>query len=94
MLVACGPAGILLLAILDSSGVPVAGVFDALLILIAVERPDIAWLCAALAVVGSAVGNIVLFWMAQKRKSIVPLLAQQIQHYNFPFPNNIPHPVT
>jgi membrane protein YqaA with SNARE-associated domain len=61
VLVAWGPAGILLLSILDSSGVPVAGVFDAFLILIAVERPSVAWLCAGLAVAGSLVGNIILF---------------------------------
>ena len=65
-LIAWGPAGILLLSILDSSGVPVAGVFDALLILIAVERPSVAWLCAGLAVAGSTVGNVILFWMARK----------------------------
>ena len=64
MLVAWGPVGILLLAVLDSSGVPVAGVFDALLILIAVKRPEVAWLCAGLAVLGSTIGNSVLFWMA------------------------------
>ena len=66
ILVAWGPAGILLLAILDSSGVPVAGVFDALLILIAVQRPSVAWLCAGLAVAGSTVGNTLLFWAARK----------------------------
>lgn len=66
MIVAWGPAGILLLAVLDSSGVPVAGVFDALLILIAVERPDVAWLCAGFAVAGSTVGNTILFWMAHR----------------------------
>jgi len=60
-LVAWGPAGILLLSILDSSGVPVAGVFDAFLILIAVERPSSAWLCAGLGVAGSMIGNIILF---------------------------------
>jgi membrane protein DedA with SNARE-associated domain len=60
-LVAWGPAGILLLSILDSSGVPVAGVFDAFLILVAVERPSSAWLCAGLGVAGSMVGNIILF---------------------------------
>jgi membrane protein DedA with SNARE-associated domain len=65
-LVAWGPAGILLLSILDSSGVPVAGVFDALLILIAVERPSVAWLCAGLAVAGSTVGNIILFSTARR----------------------------
>lgn len=45
---------------------PVTGVFDALLILIAAERPSAAWICAALAVVGSTVGNTILFWMARK----------------------------
>jgi membrane protein YqaA with SNARE-associated domain len=61
VLVAWGPAGILLLSILDSSGLPIAGVFDALLIVIAVKRPEIAWLCAGLAVAGSMLGNIILF---------------------------------
>jgi membrane protein YqaA with SNARE-associated domain len=65
-LIAWGPAGILLLSILDSSGVPVAGVFDALLILIAVERPGVAWLCAALAVAGSTAGNVILFTTAHR----------------------------
>ena len=60
-LIAWGPAGILLLSILDSSGVPVAGVFDALLILIAVEQPSVAWLCAGMAVAGSTVGNVIGF---------------------------------
>lgn len=66
VLIALGPVGILLLAILDSAGVPVAGVFDALVVLVAVERPSIAWLCAGLAVVGSIVGNIILFKAAQR----------------------------
>ena len=65
-LIAWGPAGILLLAILDSSGVPVAGVFDALLILISVERPSVAWICAGLAVMGSTIGSTILFWTAHK----------------------------
>jgi membrane protein YqaA with SNARE-associated domain len=65
-LVAWGPAGILLLAILDSSGFPVAGLFDGLLILVAVEQPSMAWLCAGLAVAGSTVGNGILFWTARK----------------------------
>jgi len=65
-LIAWGPAGVLLLSILDSSGVPVAGVFDALLVLIAVQRPGAAWLCAGLAVLGSTVGNTILFWTAHR----------------------------
>jgi membrane protein YqaA with SNARE-associated domain len=66
VLVAWGPAGILPLSVLDSAGVPVAGVFDALLILIAVERPSAAWWCAAMAVLGSTAGSTVLFWMAHR----------------------------
>lgn len=66
MLVALGPAGILLLSILDSSGVPVAGVFDISLIAISAKRPDLAWFCASLAVAGSSVGSILLFWSARK----------------------------
>lgn len=61
-----GPAGILLLAILDSSGVPVAGVFDAFLVVIAVERPSMAWFCAGLAVVGSMIGSVILFQAAHR----------------------------
>jgi membrane protein YqaA with SNARE-associated domain len=66
ILLAWGPVGILLLSILDSAGVPVAGVFDFLLVLIAVEKPSVAWLCAGFAVVGSTVGNTMLFWAARK----------------------------
>jgi membrane protein YqaA with SNARE-associated domain len=66
ILVAWGPAGVLLLSILDSSGVPVAGAFDALLILIAIERPETAWWCAGIAVIGSSVGNIILFSVSRR----------------------------
>jgi membrane protein YqaA with SNARE-associated domain len=43
----------------------VAGVFDAMLILIAVKNPSVAWLCAAMAVVGSTVGSTLLFTAAR-----------------------------
>lgn len=66
VLIAWGPVGILLLSVLDSSGVPVAGVFDALLIFLSVKNPSYAWLCAALAVVGSTAGNLILFMAARK----------------------------
>ncbi|NDJ09799.1 MAG: hypothetical protein EBY17_01190 [Acidobacteriia bacterium] len=65
LLVAWGPAGIFLLSILDSSGVPVAGVFDAMLILISAKNPAVAWLCAGMAVVGSMVGSTILFSAAR-----------------------------
>ena len=66
VLVAWGPLGILLLSILDSTGVPVAAVLDALLIVIAVERPSVAWWCAGLAVVGSTTGNVILFYLSRR----------------------------
>jgi membrane protein YqaA with SNARE-associated domain len=65
-LVSLGPLGILLLSILDSAGVPVAGLFDVLLIFIAVQRPSVAWWCAALAVIGSTAGNAILFHLAHR----------------------------
>jgi membrane protein DedA with SNARE-associated domain len=66
LLIDWGPFGVLLLSILDSSGVPVAGAFDALLILIAIERPEIAWWCAGIAVLGSSVGNVILFSVSRR----------------------------
>lgn len=66
VLVAWGPAGILLLAILDSGGVPVAAVFDALLIFVSAQRPSAAWWCAGLAVAGSTIGNVILFQLARQ----------------------------
>jgi membrane protein YqaA with SNARE-associated domain len=66
VLVAWGPLGILLLSVLDSAGIPVAAVFDALLIFIAVQRPSVAWWCALLAVIGSTVGNAILFHLAHR----------------------------
>lgn len=68
LLVAWGPAGIFLLSILDSSGVPVAGVFDAMLILISAKNPAVAWLCAGMAVVGSTVGSTLLFLAARSSR--------------------------
>jgi membrane protein YqaA with SNARE-associated domain len=66
ILIAWGPLGVLLLSILDSSGVPVAGAFDALLILIAIERPSTAWWCAGIAVIGSSIGNMFLFAVSRR----------------------------
>ena len=65
VLVAFGPLGILILALVDSA-VPVAGVFDALIILVAAQRPTMGWWCAACAVIGSTAGNYVLFQTARK----------------------------
>lgn len=65
ILVAWGPLGILVLAILDSA-VPVAGVFDVLIAVFAAQRPAIGWWCAACAVLGSTAGNYALFHAARR----------------------------
>lgn len=65
-LVAWGPGGILLFAILDSAGVPLPGGVDALLLLVSVETPNSAWTAASLAIVGSLIGNAILFSVARK----------------------------
>src|SRR5437868_11594895 len=66
VLVSYGPWGVLLLAFLDSAGIPVSAGMDALIILVAVQTPGRAWLVAALAVLGSVAGNILLFSAARK----------------------------
>ena len=65
MLVAFGPLGILVLALLDSA-VPVAGVFDVLIAVFAAQRPAIGWWCAVCAVIGSTAGNYALFHTARR----------------------------
>jgi membrane protein YqaA with SNARE-associated domain len=66
LLISWGPQGLLLLAALDSAGLPVVGGVDALLIAIASNNPGQAYLAAALAVVGSLGGSLVLFGIARK----------------------------
>jgi membrane protein YqaA with SNARE-associated domain len=65
-LIALGPFGLFLLAILDSAGIPVVGGVDALLIALATTKPAEAYWAAALAVAGSLVGSLVLFFIARK----------------------------
>jgi len=64
-LVALGPPGVLVLALLDS-WIPIAGVFDVLLAFLASQRPAMGWWCAACAVLGSTAGNYLLFRTARK----------------------------
>jgi membrane protein DedA with SNARE-associated domain len=65
VLVAFGPLGILVLALIDSA-VPVAGVFDVLIAVFAAQRPAVGWWCAVCAVIGSTIGNYVLFETARR----------------------------
>ena len=64
-LVAVGPWGLLVLAFLDSCGVPIPSAMDAYLIFLAVKEPNRAYLYAAISVAGSVIGNAVLFLVAR-----------------------------
>jgi len=65
-LISWGPWGLLLLATLDSIGVPIVSGVDALLITVAAVDPKQAYLAAACAIVGSLIGSYILFAIAKK----------------------------
>jgi len=56
-----GPVGVLVLAMIESAGIPNPGGTDVLLLFITAARPQDAVLTAALAVVGSLVGSMFFF---------------------------------
>ena len=60
-LIAYGPLGILVLAFIDSTGIPLASGMDALVILVAAKAPTRAVFAASMAVLGSLIGNLILF---------------------------------
>jgi membrane protein YqaA with SNARE-associated domain len=64
-LVAVGPWGLLLLAFLDSTGLPIANGLDAYLIFLSDKDPARAYWYALIAVTGSTLGNVALFLVAR-----------------------------
>lgn len=66
VLISWGPHGLLVLAILDSAGLPVIGGVDALVVAIATRDPTEAYLAAMFAVVGSLIGSLILYGIARK----------------------------
>ena len=64
-LVALGPWGILAVAFIDA-GIPIPNGLDLLVVLLSVKEPSSAPLWAALAVLGSSTGNLVLFYLSRK----------------------------
>lgn len=54
------------MAIADSTGVPMVGGVDALIVLVAVMNHSQAYLAAASAIAGSYVGSLILFLIARK----------------------------
>ena len=65
-LVAYGPPGLFVMAILDSAGVPMVGGVDALLIAVSTSSPASAYAAAAFALLGSILGSLILFFLARK----------------------------
>ncbi len=65
-LVRFGPLGVLLLAVLDSAGVPMPAAMDFLLMFVAYKAPDRAYFTAAMAVLGSLGGNLALFVLSRQ----------------------------
>jgi membrane protein YqaA with SNARE-associated domain len=64
-LVGFGPMGIFLLTLIDSSGIPLPGVADALLVGLSASDPARAPLFAGLAIAGSVIGTMILYRLAR-----------------------------
>ena len=65
-LIAMGPTGLFMLAVLDGAGLPVPGGVDALLVFLSSQEPASAYTLAVFATVGSVLGNLILFSIARK----------------------------
>jgi membrane protein YqaA with SNARE-associated domain len=64
-LIEYGPLGLFVIGVLDSMGLPLPAAMDALLIAYSVAHPENAYFAAAVAVIGSVTGNILLFRAAR-----------------------------
>jgi membrane protein DedA with SNARE-associated domain len=64
-LIAYGPFGVFLAGFVDSMGVPLPAVLDFYLLGVAIKTPQLGYIAAALAVVGSMCGNYSLFHAAR-----------------------------
>ena len=56
----------LVLAFVDSAGIPVAMGMDALVVLVGIKAPERAWFTAFLAVIGSVSGNMLLYYLSRR----------------------------
>jgi membrane protein YqaA with SNARE-associated domain len=66
LLVSWGPLGVFVLSLVESIGIPNPGGTDALLLLVAIERPSAAFLCAVLATLGSLMGSAIFYEIVRK----------------------------
>jgi membrane protein YqaA with SNARE-associated domain len=83
ILIAYGPLGVFLLAVLDSAGVPLPATMDILLIYVAANTPGRAYSSAVLAILGSVGGNVALFMMSRHgvRRFIKPPVPGKPQRF-------------
>jgi len=65
-LIAMGPVGLFVVAILDGAGLTIPGGVDLLVVILAAKYPDSVAMLAAFAVTGSLLGNLMLFSIARK----------------------------
>ena len=65
-LVAWGLSGLLLVAVLDSAGVPLPTGVDLLLTTLTAVQPSLAYLAIIVATIGSTIGCLFLFYVARK----------------------------
>jgi membrane protein DedA with SNARE-associated domain len=65
-LIAWGPLGVFIFAILDGAGIPSPGGLDWLLVLIAVNSPEQWYWLACLSVAGSVLGCLFLYYIARR----------------------------
>jgi membrane protein YqaA with SNARE-associated domain len=88
---ALGPWGIFLVSLSDSALIPMPQGVDALLIAQSVAAPSSAYFAAALAVLGSLLGSLILYWLARRggqimlekkaSKSGVEKMRRQVEEY-------------
>jgi membrane protein YqaA with SNARE-associated domain len=64
--VSWGPGGVFLLAMADSTGIPMVGGVDAFIVLVAIMNRTQAYLAAVTAILGSLIGSLILFMIARK----------------------------
>ena len=64
-LIAFGPLGVFLVGFIDSMGIPLPAVLDFYLLGVAIKAPQLAYVAAAMAVIGSVGGNYALFHAAR-----------------------------
>lgn len=65
-LIAWGPLGVFIVAVIDGAGVPSPGGLDWMLVLLSINRPELAYGMAGLAIIGSLIGGLVLYWIARR----------------------------